>query len=164
MDQNLIPLRWRLALAAPLLAGFVKWIFYTPAEGTFMDAMPLVLGMLCLLGSAVILCRPLVQLIAEPAGWLFYSARPQDPAPAEPIHGADNYETAIAKLEQLAQEFPDDPRPHEEMIRIAMLNLQDPDRAERLYRRSLQVLQRPEAQNAIGQCYQDAQAAARNNR
>jgi hypothetical protein len=149
-------LRWRLVIAIPLFAVFVKLVLFAPSEGGLSDAGPLFAGMACLVLGAIVLCPPLARLIAEPAGWLFYSTRPithgQPTYEAfEALLAAGKHEEAIACLEKLAGTYPDEVRPHVEMLQISMLKLHDPERTEQLYLRGMQMLRKREA--AITQLY-----------
>ena len=153
-----IALRWRLAIAVPLFAIFVKLVFFAPAEGSLADAGALFAGMACLVLGAIFVCPSLARLIAEPAGWLFYSTRSiEQGRPSyeafEQTLAAGKYEEAIACLEKLAKKYPDEIRPHVEMLQIVMTNLQDPERAEQLYLHSMQLLRKREDKAAITQLY-----------
>ncbi len=151
-------LRWRLLLAIPCFAVFVKLVLLAPDEGSLANLFPLLIGMGCLVAGGVILCPPLARLVAEPAGWLFYSTRPVSHGlpsyqPFEDLCAAGKHEEAIACLETLVGKHPDEVRAQVEMLRIAMLILKNPERTEQIYLRGMQTLRLRESKNEITKQY-----------
>jgi len=60
------------------------------------------------------------------------------------------YEEAIADLEKIALEYPEELQPYVEIIDIAIVNLKDPERARQTYQRGLSVLKNEEAKESPG--------------
>ena len=138
-------LAWRILLASPFfiigLSGLLS--FFSPCM--------IVIG-------AVIVAFPLARLFSEPAGDLFYpNRRSSRPAPMYSIQEAKRaqglYEEAIAGFEKIAEEYPEEVRPYIEMIDIAIVNLKDPERANKIYQRGISLLNNIEDKEALASMY-----------
>lgn len=138
-------LAWRILLASPFFAiGFMGLL-------SFFSPFMIVIG-------AIIVAFPLARLLSEPAGELFYSNRRSSrPAPMYSIQEAKRakglYEEAISGFEEIAKEYPDEVKPYIEMIDIAIVNLQDPDRANEIYKLGISLLNNIEDKEALASMY-----------
>lgn len=112
------------------------------------------LGCAGIIAGATIVAFPLVRLIAEPSGSLFWPSEHFDrPQPMYSIPQSKRakglYEEALAGFEKIAEDYPEELQPYVEMIDIAIVNLMDPDRANRIYQKGLSTLKREEAKEAL---------------
>jgi hypothetical protein len=108
--------------------------------------------------GALIVASPLAGLIAEPAGSLFYpgrhSSRPQPMySIPESKRAKGLYEEAISGFEQIAQEYPKETKPYIEMIHIAICDLNDPERANEIYRRGVFLLKKDDDKEVLATMY-----------
>lgn len=115
-------------------------------------------GFACFFIAAIILARPVSRLIAEPTGGLFYPTAQYDrPQPMysipETLRKQGNFEEAMAKLEEIADQYPDEVKPYVEMLNIAVLNLKDMRRAERIYLRGITSLEDKEKREMLAHVF-----------
>ena len=125
-------LAWRALIALPFFAA--------PVLGVTPLAIPFFI-----LAGAIILAFPAAALAVELLGDSFHpGGRLTRPEPlysiAEGKRAKGLYEEAMAALAKIAAEYPDNARPHIEMINLAIVDLKDPDRAEAIYQHGLSVL------------------------
>lgn len=138
-------LAWRTLVAAPF--------FVVGVTGLLSYASPAFI-----LAGAIIMASPLARLLAEPWGNLFYPTRHFDrPQPMYSIPQSKRakglYEEAIAGLERIAEEYPDEAKPYIEMIDIAIVHLNDPDRADAIYQRGISQLKKDEEKEVLARMY-----------
>lgn len=112
-------------------------------SGNVFHAMPFVLLGIPMIVLAAVIAAPSIarDLVERVADFFTYSEK-LDRAP--PMYGipqglrkSRQYEEALAKYEEIAEAYPDELKPHLEMIDIAQSDLRDAQRAERIYQRAL---------------------------
>lgn len=108
--------------------------------------------------GALILAWPLAALIAEPCSNLFYSRQPlTGPQPMYSIpqskRASGLYEEAMAGFEDISEDHPTELKPYVEMIDIAIVNLQDPDRANEIYQRGIASIKSDDNRDALATMY-----------
>ena len=147
---------WRSLPAVAIFA--LGWWLLATASGGWAATPRLLFGMACLLGAAVIMAPPLVRLIAEPSGNLFWPGRRFDrPQPMYSIPQSKKakglYEEAIAGFEKIAEEYPEEVHPYIEIIDITIVKLKDPERANATYQRGMSVLKKDEDKEVLARMY-----------
>lgn len=135
------------------------WFLVMRAGGGFvLAAIQLLAGLACILVAAIIVAPPIARFLAEPAGNLFYKSeyfdRPQ------PMYGIPEskrknglYEEAIADLERIAGQYPDEVKAHVLLVDIAIVNLHDGDRANALYQRGIAMLKKGEDREILARMF-----------
>jgi hypothetical protein len=130
--EILVCLLWRSLVAAPFFCICISGRagFFTPLFG---------------IAGAIIVAFPVARLLAEPCGNLFLPEKHLAQPP--PIYSMPQskrakglYEEAIAELEIIAKNYPEEVQPYIEMVDIAIVNLHDPDRASVIYQRGISLL------------------------
>lgn len=140
-------LGWRSLMALPFFTlGILNFGDSICSNNPLGGAITVVFFM----AGAVVLARPISAILAEPWGRLYYSQakfdRPQPIYSIPETHRArGRYKEAIAGLEAIAQEHPDEVRPHLMMIDIAVKNLKSAALARSYYKRGLAALTKPES-------------------
>ncbi len=158
----------RLPLAVGLFIG--GFLVLMRAGGSHMQSLGIgLVGCGLLIAGAIILARPLAQLLAEPSGSLFWPGeRFSRPVPMFSIPQARRacgfYEQAILEYEQIAADYPDLVEPYIEMIDISLVNLKDPERAEAIYHRGLAKLKKQRDQQTLTRLYSSRQKKPSENR
>lgn len=122
------------------------------------DLILLPLGMACLLAAAFLLARPIAQLIASPAGNLFYpEARFDRPQPMYSIPESQRKKglthEAMAGFRKIADEFPGDVRAYVEMMDIAIVDLHDTEFAASILQRGLAECRKEEDREVLRRMY-----------
>jgi hypothetical protein len=146
--EILISLLKRVAVAGSILAIGLIILARAQASGSPIQGMGMGLfGCACIIFGATIIAFPLARLVAEPAGNLFYPGKRS--SRKQPMYGIPEskrakgqYEEAISGFEQIAQEYPEETKPYIEMIDIAIRHLNDPERANAIYRHGIAGLKR----------------------
>ena len=143
-----------------ILAALFFWLgWYFLIHGNIGGAF---IGCAAFIMGAVIVAAPLAELIAEPAGNLFWpSARYDRPQPAYSIPQSKRarglYEEAMAGFEKIAEEYPQEVQPYVEMLEITTVNLHDPKRANAIFHRGVNVLKKGEDREALVRMYRGIQ-------
>jgi tetratricopeptide (TPR) repeat protein len=137
------PLLISLACAAPFFAG--GWLIVTRASGGWEAAGPALLGMGLFIIGAIIVAPSIAAWIAEPAGSLYMPSGHFDhPAPmygiADALRAKGDHEGAMAYLEQITRDYPQELDAYVKMIDIAVLDLHSLPRAEAVYHRATHAL------------------------
>jgi len=153
----LISLAWRLGLAAPVFA--LGWFLLASAEGGWAASPRLLVGMACIVVTAIILAPGLARLVAEPSGSLFYPGkRLGRPAPMYSIPQSKRKkglcDEAMAGYEKIAAEYPGETKPYVEMIDIAIVDLRNPELAETIFRRGVSAAEKEEDRAALSKMYE----------
>jgi tetratricopeptide (TPR) repeat protein len=117
-----------------------------------------------ILGASIMVLGVLL-IAPDIAGWIspmlgsfLWSTRPPvrkpvySAAEAHTING--RFAEAEQEYEQILSDFPDEIRPHIELIVIAIAELGDLERAEKHYQRGLQMLKNPAVREELTQVYQ----------
>lgn len=135
-------IRW--GVGVPLILFSYPWLGYF---GPF----------LVVLGS-ILIARDIAGYLATKfAGniiWTHHDGKPK------PIYGIPRslaakgrYEKAEREYEEIIQEFPNEVKPHIEMINIAIVRLNNAELAERLYQRGMGLLQDPDDWETLARNY-----------
>lgn len=138
-------LAWRALLAAPFFVVGLR-------------CMASVLSPLFIVAGAIIVAMPLARFIAEPIGGLFYPVRrlsrklPMYSIP-QSKRAKGLYEEAIAGFEKIAKEYPRETQPYIEMIEITIVDLKDPERANRVYQHGMSRLKKVEDREMLERMY-----------
>ena len=149
----LFPLLWRLLPAGALfLLGTAILLANGPAGGF--------LGFGLYLAASITLAFPLANLLAAAWGNLFWSISYFDkPQPMYSIPQSRRVkglpEEALAEYEKILSQFPEEFRPHLDMIEIALLDLRDPARARALYLRALDHVKTPADKASLETIYSE---------
>jgi len=147
---------WRLlaslVLAVALLV--VGWKLM-PTEGSWGAIVPILGGMLCFLLAACIVAIPLARWFAEPWGSLYFSNRMAEGK--APMYGIPQskrkkglFEEAMTDYEAIVREHPGELRAYVEMMDMAVVNLKDRHRAERIYEQGMLIIQNEDDRRALG--------------
>jgi tetratricopeptide (TPR) repeat protein len=136
-----------LALAAHVLAAApflaTAWYLFESTRDT-ADADKRLLGLSCAVAAGIIVARPLAALVAEPTGSLFFPRRAAEPEPgysrAVAQRKRGRLQEAMAEYEQIAAQFPAEVRAYVAMIEIAIVDLNDAERARHIVERGLAAL------------------------
>lgn len=154
----------RTHLSRLLLSGFLAVPFFVggwlliPREGSWGALVPILGAMLCFVLGAILLAFPLARLFAEPWGSLYFpSWRPQQKAPMYGIPQAKRkqgqFESAMALYEAIVNEYPGELRAYVEMMDMAVVDLKDLRRAERIYEQARTAIQNEDDLRALDAMY-----------
>ena len=133
----------RLLLAAGMFAFSCWWMAEPVMSGEVTRATPYVLVGIPMIGFAAVTAAP--QIARAFADWVFelFSASEKFDGP-QPMYGkpmalrmSRQYEEAMQAYEELAADYPEELKPHLEMIEVALRELKDPGRAELIYQNAL---------------------------
>ncbi len=101
---------------------------------------------------------PLARFLAEPVGTLFYPGTHS--SKKAPMYGIPEskrakglYEEAIAGFEKIAEDYPNETKPYIEMIDIAIRDLKDPERANKIYQHGTSVLKKDKDKAVLSSMY-----------
>lgn len=164
MAKPATPLRrflTRLLVVCPLLAGIAFFVnMYrqnTTADPFTAIASAFGAGLLTFI-TLSLLASPVAEALGTVFSWLLFSTSSVNtPKPqyghAEVLEKQDAYEEAIEEYRTVARLFRRDAKPYLEMIRIAVVRLRDPDRAQALYREGMQKLRGRAARQTLVRMY-----------
>ena len=112
-----------------------------------------------LVAAAIVYAQPLARLCAQPFGSLFFpSAEFDRPQPAygipECARANGRPAEAMAELERIAAEDPQQLKAYVLMIDIAVVDFRDAGLADALYRRGLAALAKPPDRQALARVYE----------
>ncbi len=145
MKEIIISLILRILIASPL--------FYIGISGWAGFASPFLV-----LAGGIILARPFASLLAEPFGKLFWSGERFDRP--QPMYGIPQskrakglYEESMAGFAKIAKDYPNEVQPYIEMIDIAIINLKNPERANRIFQDGISALSKDEDKEALAKVY-----------
>ncbi len=129
-----------------------------PGSG-WASAPVMVLGMVLNLLALIFMAPTIARRIAEPFTELFFpNEHFEHPLPMYGIPQTKRkrrlYEEAIADLEQIAREYPEEVRPYQEMIDIVWTDLGDAQRAMQIYEQGLATLQGEKERETLSRWYQ----------
>jgi hypothetical protein len=146
LREILISLAWRALIASPL--------FYVCFSGRAGALSPL----FGVAGAIIVFSSLLARLIAEPSGRLFWPGEHFDRP--QPVYGIPQskrkkglYEEAMAGFEKIAKDYPEEVQPYIEMIDIAILDLKDPERANRIYQNGIGILAKEKDKETLAIMY-----------
>ena len=116
------------------------------------------LGVALLLTGAVLLALPLARVFAEPFGAIFWQSERFDrPQPMYSIPEArrqeGRFEEALEGFQAIADEHPDEVRPWSAMLEIAVVQLDDKDRATAIFQRGMEALAKETAKEHLAREY-----------
>ncbi len=143
----------RILIAAPIFAAGC-YLIAAPKYGT-SSFQQIFLALGCFLISIVIVTPSIVRLFAEPAGSLYHSEKedvpraPPDYSVPEKLRARGLFEEAMTAYEKIALQHPQASRPFLEMLDIALIELDNRDRAEAILNKGLALLSDPQNQEAL---------------
>ncbi len=137
----------RTLIASPLLIIFFIGMYQKNIIAPFFG-----------LASVLIIAPAVTSLLAEPFSHLYGSNRrydgPQGVYSVPEAKRADGlYDEAIADLEGIAKEFPNEVKPYLQMIEIAIVDLEDHERAKLIFYRAMAALENDEDKNILTQMF-----------
>lgn len=157
--SNLLALLRRLFLAVLALGigGFILLRAWHIGQ--------MLLGLAFFLLAAVIVAPGLARVVVEPLGGLFWPRYyNKSPQPIYSIPRAKRLkgllEEAMAGYEQIAADHPDEVQPYIEMVDIALRELNDPERANRIFERGVNALKRADDRDVLARAYAAAREPA----
>ncbi len=160
--EILIQCAIRFLIAIPFF--ILGWYLVSTAKGGWATSGQILFGMACFVTFAFIIAPPMARLFAEPAGSLYYPDLPAgrpDPEYSIPesLKESGLFEEAISEYEKIAGEHPEEIKPYIQMIDIAVVNLQDLERAGAILKTGLSVLQKHEDRDLLKIMYKTVTSA-----
>ncbi len=157
-EHQAILMKLGLKIGLPLVVFVAGLVLIWTWKGDVDTVNQLLLGMAMLLVGGLLAAPQIVNLIAEPAGMLFFPGDSDDEirplySIAEGKARRGHYEEAIKDYEKIAERFPEETKPYVDMISIAIVNLRDGARAEAIYRKGLLALQKQEGREVLTRMY-----------
>lgn len=154
-DHRFLRLAGRLALAAALFGAGWRVI---PREGSWEAVLSILGAMGLFLLGACLLAFPLAEWSAAPWGSLYFTnAKPRGKAPVYGIPQArrkkGQFEEAMQAYEAITREYPGQLQAYVEMMDMAVVDLRDLGRAERIYERALLDIQNEGDRRALSAMY-----------
>ncbi len=153
LKSMLFSLLWRVLLAGVLLMlGTAILIAAGPAGA--------LVGFSLFLAASIVLAIPIATMIASAFDRFLWSKsyfdKPQPMYSIPQSHRVKGLpEEALAEYEKILSQFPEEFRPHLDMIEIALLDLRDPARARALYLRALDHAKTPADKAALETIYSE---------
>lgn len=147
----------RSLLGIPLVV-FGYLVLCSPAGGALQSYAGGAFGCVFIICGAIVLAFPLARLLAEPWGnWFWPGDRYDRPQPMYGIPQSRRakglYKEALAGYEEILKEHPGERRAYVEMIEIAVVNLNDANRANVIFRRGMDALEKEDDKAALAQMY-----------
>ena len=140
-------LRW--ALGIPLLFSYL-WV-------GFLSPLLYVLSPVMMLLGSILIAPDISGFFSESFGHLLWPKHEIEPRPLysvpESLAVSGRYEEAEREYEKIIQEFPNEVKPHVDLINIAVLRLNDAELAEQLYRRGMGIIEKKEARERLTAMY-----------
>lgn len=143
---------WRLGIALLLLGG--GWRLLATASGGWASTPQLLVGMSCLVATAIVIAPPIARILAEPSGNLFYPRLPATRVtPMYSIPKAKRKkgltQEALDGYHTIAAEHPQDLEAYIEMIDIAMLDMKNPELATSIFQHGMATLKDEQARASL---------------
>ncbi len=133
----------------------VRWIMAV-ILAPMVFVIPLVGVYLTLLGC-ILVAPDIAGWLSKDIGGLLWSRRRPTPTPLygipESLVARERYEEAERAYEEIIREFPDEVKPHVDLINIAVTRLHDLELAKKLYTRGLATLKDQESKNVLTRMY-----------
>ena len=148
----------RLLIGAPFFGFGFYLLWRAGLQGGLFEAFGVALvGMAAMIAGAIIVAGPLAEIVGGCVGTLFWSNEKASPMPVYSISEAhlkrEQYKEAMDGFERIAEEFPEEFRPYQAMIDIALVHLKDRERAKSVYQRGLESLKKPEERELLTRIY-----------
>lgn len=158
MSDNQANVRHLIVSGVIALPLFVAGWILMPTEGSWGAVSSILGGLLCFLLGAVVLAIPLAGLFAEPWGSLYFpKGNLQAKAPMYGIPQAKRkkglFEESMADYEAITRDHPGELRAYVEMMDMAVVDLNDPSRAECIYEQGLLTIQNEDDRRSLGVMY-----------
>jgi len=143
-------IRWGLGIPLILFSiPLLRW-WFDPYSAAWFGPFFVALG-------GILIAPDVTGYFAKFAGNIIWTHRDGKP---QPIYGIPRslaakgrYEEAEKEYENIIQEFPNEVKPHIEMINIAILRLNDAELADQLYQRGMGLLQDPGDREMLARMY-----------
>ena len=145
MRSVVFSLMCRSLFAAPCFWG--SWFLLHRAAIDLKDIAEILAGLVLSLAGIAIMAPPLVSLIAEPTGNLYYPGQRYDKRQPmfsipQALRRKGQYAEALSGYQKLVEENPHDIRAYIEMINIAIMDLNDLGLADSIVKRGAWALGR----------------------
>jgi len=155
--DHLASLGVRLLFAGPLFILSV-WLYVKASDSGQLGLGVGFLACGALIAGGIILAFPLAGMLSEFSGSLFYSGEKFAKAP--PMYSIPQskvkkglYDEAMQLYVEMAAKYPEEIRPHIEMMNIAMIHLHDPERAKRIYEQAMTLFAKPDERDTLTRMY-----------
>lgn len=136
--------------------GIPMMLFSYPWLGLLSPSLIIISPFLALLGC-VLIAPDIAGYFSRIAGRLLWSGKAGDIRPMygipESRAARGKYVEAEQEYEKIIQAFPNEIKPHVDMINIAVVRLNNAELAEQLYQRGMTLLQDPIAKETLTQIY-----------
>jgi hypothetical protein len=93
---------------------------------------------------------------------------PRRDAEVKPMYGIPEalmakglYAEAEQEYEKIIREFPDEVKPHIDMLNIAVVRMNNPELAEKIFQKGMSVLKDPNAKQTLSTCYESIRTQLR---
>jgi tetratricopeptide (TPR) repeat protein len=147
-------------LLVTVLCCILTWILIGNAIEEKNMLFNMIGGIIFLLVGAFSIGKPLARLLAVASGSLF---NPRGPTGGQqPMYSAAKakrkkgfYEEAYAEYRKIAGQFPEETKPYLEMMDIAVYNLKDFERAEKIYKEALSAFSDEKKKKIIEQAFNE---------
>lgn len=142
-------IRWGIGI--PLILFSYPWlgIFFGPLVG-WLGPFLVVLG-------SILIALDIAGFFSQFVGRLLWPKSKFEPRPlysiAEALAAKGKYAEAEKEYEKIIQEFPNEVKPHLDLISIAVMRLNNAELAEQLYQRGMNLLQNPGARETLTKMY-----------
>jgi hypothetical protein len=136
----ILSLMWRCVFAAPCFWGC--WYFLNGTNAYLQEMPAIMAGLVLGLMGVAFLVPPVVTLLVEPSGNLFYPGQRYDKRQPmfdlpQAMRRRGQYGEAMTAYQKLSNEDPYNLRPYIEMINIAIMDLRDLGLAESILKRGV---------------------------
>ncbi|OVE74049.1 hypothetical protein BVX94_01855 [bacterium B17] len=133
----------------------VRWSFGLPL--LFLGFYVLVIGPYLMCLGAILIAPEIAGFFANKFVNLIWPHVRSDPKPmysiAESLVAKGDYEKAEQEYEKIIEEFPNEAKPHIDMINIASTRLHDSELALKLYQRGMTMLIDPKEKSKLAEMY-----------
>ena len=115
--------------------------------------------------AALIVAKPLIEILGEPLRALFYPAqRFSKPVPMYSVPQSKrvrgDFDEALADYEVMEVEYPGDLEIYRGMLELLVLDIKDPTKASAVFQRALLSLKKPQERDGLAALYQGIQSQA----
>ena len=147
--------RWRKEQRHELCVRIIRWCCAIPLLFSFLLLGPLA-PFFMLLGC-ILIAPDIAGYFSRFVGNILWSRRKGEPTPVygipESLVARGKYAEAEEEYEKIIQEFPNEVKPHVDMINIAVRWLNDGQLAEELYRRGMGLLKNQADRDKLTESY-----------
>lgn len=146
---------WRAEERRKRSLRIIRWSLGLPMLASYYLFGPIALAFVVL--GAILIAVDLSAFVSGLFMNLIYPSRPAEP---QPMYGIPEsrianglYDEAEQEYEKIIQEFPDEIKPHIDMINIAVVRMNDAELAEKLFQRGMSLIKDPAGKQALSESY-----------